>query len=107
MESEETNANIFDNELDFEEEVKEDVDVFEALGLDAMSASDTLCDIAALAEDFEPVLNDVGLVNGSMSSPKPGEEEVGESENEEGDNIIPDSKEESDSEGEVGSLCLL
>lgn len=98
MESEETNSNIFDNELDFEEEVKEDVDVFEALGLDAMSASDTLCDIAALAEDFEPVLNVVGLANGS-SSPKP-DEEAGESENE-GEIKSPEKKEESDSEGEV------
>jgi len=107
MESEETNANIFDNELDFEEEVREDVDVFEALGLDEMSAADTLCDIEALAEDFEPVLNDVGLANGS-SSPKPdeGDEEAGESENE-GDNNTPDKKEESDSEGEVCTFIVV
>jgi hypothetical protein len=107
MESEETNANIFDNELDFEEEVKEELDVFEALGLDEMSAADTLCDIEALAEDLEPVLNNLGLANGS-SSPKPDEagEEAGESENE-GDNNTPEKKEESDSEGEVCTFVVV
>jgi hypothetical protein len=60
-----------------------------------------LCDIEALAEDFEPVLNNVGLENGS-SSPKPDEAdgEAGESEKEE-DNNTPAKKEESGSEGEV------
>lgn len=101
MESEETHGNIFDNELDFEEEVKEDVDVFEALGLDAMSGADTLCDIAALAEDFEPVLNEVGLANGSSPKPEDGIE-AGDSEIE--DINSPEKKEESDSEGEVRSL---
>lgn len=105
MESEETHGNIFDNELDFEEEVKEDVDVFEALGLDAMSGADTLCDIVALAEDFEPVLNEVGLANGSSPKPEDDIEAVGNSEIE--DINSPEKKEESDSEGEVRSLHSL
>jgi len=97
MESEETNPNIFDNELDFEEEVRDENEVLENLGLESIITAENASDGGL--ENLEPD-PEVGEEGEEISEPVADELKSVENGNANGEEA-PKSDNESESDGEV------